>query len=228
MNPPPLPQQPPKLPRRWGSYKYLWLTLAVMILLGIAAVLFNWHGQTQKAEREWTKKLAERFGLSEKWAQRTVGGLTLETPCTLKPQGRYRSDEEASEDDYLHEVYQGVAPTSGLTVLVVHTRDEPLAEGELEKKARDAMDSTVKSLGGETGKYLITSTKVSGQEALHAVHEGKLLQQVPGWVPGFTMRVEGIFMTRGSDVWQVQIYTNAEDAKDIAARVIGSIRIKGR
>ena len=209
MNPSPAD---PSLPAKKKG-PVLVVIVIVLIVAGVGAVV------GKSAVERWLNRDGANTRFKAAWTKQTFTDIAFEAPLVLGPGPDIteKLPEQVREMlDYM-ELRDSGDSYKGFRISVCRFAYKTGVQVSLDGAVEGAMTQAAAAIGVAKPKFDVVSGKVDGLDSRRAVYRGN--------VAGRPIQIDGLFVQRGQQFWQVQVIAVASGAALDAKRILDSAHI---
>lgn len=192
-------------------------TLVVIVIVLLAAVVGAVVGKG--AVERWMDRGKSTSRFKASWTKQTFTDITFEAPLVLGPGPDIteKLPEQVREMlDYM-ELRDSGDSYKGFRISVCRFAYKTGVTVSLDGAVDGAMTQAAVAIGVVQPKFKVESGKVDGLDSRRAVYRGN--------IAGRPIQIDGLFVQRGQQFWQVQVIAVASGAALDAKRILDSAHI---
>lgn len=192
-------------------------TLVVIVIVLLAAVVGAVVGKS--AVERWMNRGTATTRFKASWTKQTFTDITFEAPLVLGPGPDIteKLPEQVREMLEYMELRDSGDSYKGFRISVCRFAYKTGVTVSLDGAVDGAMTQAAAAIGVVQPKFKVDSGKVDGLESRRAVYRGN--------IAGRPIQIDGLFVQRGQQFWQVQVIAVASGAALDAKRILDSAHI---
>jgi len=207
MNPP--PPDPPTPIKKKGP-----LLVVIVLLAAIAGAVVG-----KSAVERWMDRGKSTSRFKASWTKQTFTDITFEAPLVLGPGPDITEklpEQVRGMLDYM-ELRDSGDSYKGFRISVCRFAYKSGVTVSLDGAVDGAMTQAAAAIGVVQPKFKVEPGKVDGLDSRRAVYRGN--------IAGRPIQIDGLFVQRGQQFWQVQVIAVASGAALDAKRILDSAHI---
>jgi hypothetical protein len=207
----PSPTAPPSLTKKKGP---TWVVIVVALIAAAVGAVVG-----KSAVERWMNRGEGAARFKASWTKQTFTDITFEAPLVLGPGPDITAKLPEQVRDMLEymELRDSGDSYKGFRISVCRFAYKTGVTVSLDGAVDGAMTQAAAALGVVQPKFKVEPGKVDGLDSRRAVYRGN--------IAGRPIQIDGLFVQRGQQFWQVQVIAVASGAALDAERILDSAHI---